>query len=65
MDKCVVVANAICCGADVPYWRSVAVKAGHTLVLGAIEGAGSRTYLAVSGMEAYSSYTPFQVVVCL
>jgi urea carboxylase len=36
-------------GKPVPYWRPVNVPAGGVLTLGAIEGAGQRTYLAVKG----------------
>jgi len=36
-------------GAPVEYWRSIPVVAGSVLKLGAIEGAGQRAYLAVSG----------------
>ncbi|MHA3772901.1 urea carboxylase [Verrucomicrobiota bacterium sgz303538] len=31
------------------YWRAVRVEAGQTLVMGAVEGAGCRTYLTVLG----------------
>lgn len=34
-------------GKPVPYYRAVRVKAGQTLRLGAVEGPGLRTYLAV------------------
>ena len=36
-------------GQPVPFWEPVQVQAGQTLVLGALEGAGCRTYLAVRG----------------
>ncbi len=36
-------------GADVPYYAPVAVRCGQTLRLGAVDGAGCRTYLAVRG----------------
>lgn len=36
-------------GAAVPFWRPVLVQAGAVLTLGAIGGAGARTYLAVKG----------------
>lgn len=39
-------------GKPVPMWRSVHVKAGQTLTMAGIEGAGARTYLAVSGTPA-------------
>ncbi|MGK2740900.1 urea carboxylase [Tepidicaulis sp. LMO-SS28] len=40
-------------GKPVPYWEAVRVSAGATLTLGAISGAGQRTYLAVRhGFEA-------------
>ncbi len=34
-------------GVAVPFWRAIAVAAGSTLHLGAIQGNGTRTYLAV------------------
>ena len=36
-------------GKPVPYWQPVTVPAGSVLSLGAIQGAGQRTYLAVKG----------------
>jgi urea carboxylase len=36
-------------GEEVPYWRPVPVRAGGVLRLRTINGAGSRTYLAVRG----------------
>jgi urea carboxylase len=36
-------------GAPVAYWEPIRVRAGQTLTVGAIRGAGARTYLAVSG----------------
>jgi urea carboxylase len=36
-------------GEAVPYWEAVAVKAGQTLRIRSIKGAGMRTYLAVQG----------------
>jgi urea carboxylase len=36
-------------GKAVPYWAPVDVPAGSVLTLGAIQGAGQRTYLAVKG----------------
>ncbi|MFN3233008.1 MAG: urea carboxylase [Alphaproteobacteria bacterium] len=36
-------------GELVPYWQPVPVRAGQVLSLGAIEGPGNRTYLAVAG----------------
>ncbi len=36
-------------GKAVPYWQPVTVPAGAVLSLGAIQGAGQRTYLAVKG----------------
>ncbi len=36
-------------GESVEFWRSLSVKAGSVLKLGAIEGSGVRAYLAVSG----------------
>jgi urea carboxylase len=36
-------------GAEVPYWTPVAVAAGAVLKMGAIRGAGQRTYLCVRG----------------
>lgn len=36
-------------GLPVPYWQAVTVKAGQVLTLGAIEGPGMRTYLAIRG----------------
>jgi urea carboxylase len=36
-------------GKPVPYWKPVTVPAGGVLSLGAIQGAGQRTYLAVKG----------------
>jgi urea carboxylase len=36
-------------GKPVPYWQPVTVPAGAVLTLGAIQGAGQRTYLAVKG----------------
>ncbi|MEO8657268.1 MAG: urea carboxylase [Bryobacteraceae bacterium] len=36
-------------GAPVPYWSPVNVPAGATLELGAIQGAGARTYLSIQG----------------
>ncbi|MGQ0531034.1 MAG: urea carboxylase [Panacagrimonas sp.] len=36
-------------GAALPYYEPVSVRAGQTLKLGAIEGAGQRTYLAIRG----------------
>jgi urea carboxylase len=36
-------------GQPVPFWQPVQVEAGQTLVLGALEAAGCRTYLAVRG----------------
>ncbi|MGD1932925.1 MAG: 5-oxoprolinase/urea amidolyase family protein, partial [Candidatus Phaeomarinobacter sp.] len=38
---------------DVPCWETVQVSAGQTLTLGAIEGTGNRTYLAIrNGIDA-------------
>ncbi len=39
--------SATIAGKSVPFYRAIRVKAGQTLRLGAIEGAGMRTYLAV------------------
>jgi urea carboxylase len=36
-------------GEPVPYWRPFSVPAGRVLSLGAIQGAGQRTYVAVKG----------------
>ncbi len=36
-------------GGPVPYWQPVTVQAGQTLVVGAVNGPGARTYLAVRG----------------
>jgi urea carboxylase len=36
-------------GADVPFWRPVAVPAGATLRIGAATGAGCRAYLLIQG----------------
>jgi urea carboxylase len=36
-------------GAAAPLWQAIHVKAGSTLALGSIEGAGQRCYLAVQG----------------
>ncbi len=36
-------------GAAVPYWEPVEVRAGQVLALGAVQGPGQRTYLAVRG----------------
>ena len=36
-------------GKDVPFWEPVRVDAGCVLALGAIQGEGQRTYLAVKG----------------
>lgn len=36
-------------GKAVPMWRSVNVKAGQTLTMAGIEGAGARSYLAIAG----------------
>ena len=36
-------------GVPVDYWCGIDVDAGSTLKIGAIEGAGQRTYLAVRG----------------
>ena len=36
-------------GEPVPYWRPVRVTAGSVLSLGAIQGGGQRTYLAIEG----------------
>jgi urea carboxylase len=36
-------------GQAVPFWEPVQVHAGQTLALGAIDGAGCRTYLAIAG----------------
>ncbi len=36
-------------GAPVPWWEPVVVPAGGTLRLGAVEGPGARSYLAVAG----------------
>ena len=36
-------------GKDVPFWEPVRVDAGSVLALGAIQGEGQRTYLAVKG----------------
>ncbi|MEJ2345854.1 MAG: urea carboxylase [Gammaproteobacteria bacterium] len=51
-------------GAPVPMWRPLAVPAGAVLKLGAIDGAGSRSYLAVQGgfdvpdyMDSKSTFT--------
>lgn len=40
-------------GEAVPYWQAVPVRAGQVLTLGAVEGPGNRTYLAVRhGIDA-------------
>jgi urea carboxylase len=36
-------------GEPVPYWTPIRIEAGQTLVIGAINGAGCRTYLAIRG----------------
>jgi urea carboxylase len=36
-------------GKPVPYWAPVGVQAGQTLVIGAVNGPGARTYLMVRG----------------
>ena len=36
-------------GVPVPYWQPVAVRAGATLRIGTVSGAGCRTYLLVQG----------------
>lgn len=36
-------------GEPLPFWRSHAIKAGSVLKLGAVQGAGCRSYLAVAG----------------
>lgn len=36
-------------GAPIPYWQQITVRAGQTLSIGAIAGAGMRSYLAVRG----------------
>ena len=36
-------------GEAVPFWQPVRVNAGDTLILGALEDAGCRTYLAIAG----------------
>jgi urea carboxylase len=36
-------------GALVPFWQPIRVSAGSVLALGAIQGAGARSYLAVKG----------------
>jgi urea carboxylase len=36
-------------GEEVPWWRSVPVRAGQTLAIGAVDGPGNRAYLAVAG----------------
>lgn len=41
--------NALLDDAPLSMWRAHRVAAGSTLELGAIEGAGARTYLAISG----------------
>ena len=43
-------------GKQVPFWASFAVKAGNTLTLGAIQGAGARAYLSVAGGFAAPDY---------
>lgn len=41
--------KALLDGQEIPYWQPVPVRAGSTLRLRAISGAGSRSYLAVKG----------------
>lgn len=36
-------------GAEIPYWQTVAVRAGSVLALKTILGAGCRTYIAIQG----------------
>jgi urea carboxylase len=36
-------------GRPVPFWKRISVKAGETLRMGAVKGAGCRAYLAVHG----------------
>lgn len=36
-------------GNEIPFWRSLHIRAGSILALGGIQGAGCRTYLAVAG----------------
>src|SRR6185295_3985947 len=43
-------------GKPVPYWQPVHVPAGAVLVMGAIQGAGQRTYLAVTGGFVVPAY---------
>jgi urea carboxylase len=43
-------------GIAIASWQAVAIKAGSTLSLGAIEGAGQRSYLAVQGGFDLPSY---------
>lgn len=43
-------------GADVPFWQPIAIKAGQTLVMGTVTGAGARAYLAVRGGLAVPDY---------
>ena len=48
--------KALLDGKIVPYWQPVRVPAGGVLSLGAIEGAGQRTYLAVEGGVVVPAY---------
>ena len=43
-------------GKDIVFWQPVTVKAGSTLKLGNIQGAGNRSYLAVKGGFDVPSY---------
>lgn len=36
-------------GNPVPYWQPIPIKAGQTLAIGAVQGHGCRTYLAIHG----------------
>jgi urea carboxylase len=36
-------------GSTVPWWRAVTAPAGSVLTLGAVQGAGCRTYMAIQG----------------
>jgi urea carboxylase len=43
-------------GAALPYWTPLEVSAGATLTLGAIDGGGLRTYLAIQGGTEVPDY---------
>jgi urea carboxylase len=43
-------------GKPVPFWQPVPIHAGAVLTVGAIQGGGQRTYLAVSGGFVVPSY---------